>query len=508
MTSKERLIRSLVLVLLTLAALWIPACSRQVPEEPDLIVLQTGRLRGNVYPDNLPGMAPLQHYPYLAGYINEVREEAGASGAEVLLLDLGDSLGGSFAAHATDKRNMIQYFNALDYDVVALGNLDNDLTPEMVEALRARVLNPFATADGSPALEGTEFVVQLKKGEYPITLVANFYGDMDASEFPDRFPMWFGQAAEGVVPLRNYKSVEELQSKEEGELRIFTWMKFESPEEPPADFLEQLQTMGVDLVSAHRIYSSRETDSWKPGSGFYDWNPPVSENILRNNGGFVAARTDLKKTPEGWRVLKQELIPMTANTTSPDQEIIEQINRLRDEILEADQRLGNLESAVEETNILRAYMIALSSIPGTEAVVYSPQSVRTSWPRGELRSSLVFNSLPWTAPVVQIRLTREQWNSIQERNPGLEILTLEREHLAAANTPDRIPSPDEIIVTTSRYFASIFARQLNASVSEVLVRELEPEFQFFCRALEKSGGKVDLQTPAGWTFLSRDRQSP
>ncbi|MCX7869592.1 MAG: hypothetical protein N2322_06540, partial [Terrimicrobiaceae bacterium] len=270
-------------------------CQRPAEEKPDLIILHTGRIRGNVVPLDLQANAPLQHYPFLAGYVKAVRGEARKLGAEFLLVDLGDSLSGSFAAHATGSRNMVEFFNRLGYDAVCLSNLDFAIQPDVLGELKAPVLNPFENSQGEPATRGTAFSTTIRKGALAIGIASNFYGDTDPAEYPDRFPAWFGTTAGDVRPTRGGKIFEGLPA--DG-LRLLTWMKFESPDLPPENFLQKLREANVGAILAHRIYGGKQREAWS-GSGSLPWQPPVSMNILRDNGGFAVARANLRRTASG-----------------------------------------------------------------------------------------------------------------------------------------------------------------------------------------------------------------
>jgi len=476
-------------VLLTVL-LALPGCRQPTADAPDLIILQTGRVRGNVYPPSLQMIAPLQHYPYLAGYVQKVREEAARTGAKVLLLDLGDSLGGSFASHATGYGNMVTYFNTLDYDAVMLGNLDNNVMPETLSALEAVVLNPFSNASGEPATKGTQFGARIDLDGLPVELLANFYGDTSGTEFPDRFPTWFGNTSSGVTPLRDYsKVVEKLGERAPGTFTTLAWMKFESPKNPPADFLKSLSALGVDAILAHRIYSGRERDIWTQET-FYDWTPPVSENILRNNGGFTVARLNLKKDGDSWRVLSQELVPMTANTAARDQKIIDAIGQFSDQIEKADTFISELPDNVGEDDILVSYLGALSKIPGTDVAVYSKNSVRNNWPSGRLTASRVFNSLPWTTSVVQMDLTPDQLKKLGEIGG---IVFLRKEGLDPVNP---------VTVTTSRFFASVLTERLALPKDGIRDAGVRSEFDYFVQFLAESPKPLVFSIPDGWEFIT------
>jgi hypothetical protein len=475
------------------ASLLLGGCSRPSPDAPDVIVLQTGRLRGNVYPSSLQNLAPLQHYPYLAGYVKKVRAEAAKTGAKVVVIDLGDSLGGSFASYATNYGNMVTLFNETGYDFVVLGNLDNNIPTSALTKLKAKVLCPFMAPDGKPATAGTKFAARADIAGQPVEVLANFYGDTSREKFPERFPTWFGTTPGKVEPLRDYVPVvKDLGPRPAGTLALLSWMKFESPKDPPTDFLAQLEKLGVNAILAHRIYSGRERDAWSEKT-FYDWKPPVSENILRDNGGFTIARLDLKRDGDSWRVLHQELLPMTANTAPADAEVVNQIALLADEIRHADKPLGELSEAVTEDQILLGYLAALTEVPGTQIAAYSRQSIRDEWPAGSLTASRVYNSLPWTTPLVQLTLTPEQIARLGKFS-GMTLLIRQD-----------LPAGQPAVVTTSRFFGSLLAQELGLppeTLRDVPGSSGAPgsEFAYFLSYLSKAPQPLAFAVPAGWTM--------
>lgn len=464
-------------------------CSPKPQEESaDIIVLHTGRIRGNVYPLSLQSIASLQHYQYLAGYVRMVREEAAKTGAKVFLVDLGDSLTGSFASHVTDSENMVTFFNDTGYDAIVLSNLDYTVQPQTLSKLKARVLNPFQDSASKPATDGTAIGAKLDIGGIPVYLLANFYGDTSSSEFPDRFPAWFGTTPTNVAPVRDYARVlADLGQKSGQGLTLLSWMKFESPKEQPERFLQQLRGYGVDAILAHRIYSGKEKDVWT-SSGFYNWKPPVSLNILRNNGGFALSRLDLKRDGEAWKVLDHQLIQMTANIAKADTTVVNAIAQYAAPISKADSRLADLTQDVSPADILKIYMTALSAQPGTDAVLYSLQSIRTDWLKGELRASQVFNTLPWTTPIVQITLTPDQ------------IATVVTDLNLASLIKDNIPA-GPINVTTSEFFGRLIATKLGLPATALRQAADKSEFDYFISYLKANPAAVNGGSlPAGWTL--------
>ena len=480
-----------LLLYAALAAVLFAGCSRPKDDAPDVIILHSGRIRGNVYPLSLRSIASLPHYQYLAGYVRKAREEAAQTGAKVLLIDLGDSLTGSFASHVTGSENMVTFFNDVGYDALLLSNLDDAVQPETLAKLKAKVLNPFQDAAGNPATEGTVSGAKLSAGDIPIFLLANFYGDTSSNTFPDRFPAGFGTTRTGVAPVRDYARVLAGLGQQPGAgLTLLSWMKFESPKDPPEAFLQQLRGLGVNAILAHRIYGGKEKDVWT-ASGFLDWQPPVSLNILRHNGGFALARLDLKRDGKAWKVLKHQLIPMTANSAPADHAVVEAVARYAALISGADTKLAELPESVPPESILKIYMTALAAEPGTRAVLYSLQSIRTSWLAGELRASQVFNSLPWTTPVVQLTLTPEQ---IKQVSQDLNLAVLQNDGLDA----------ESLTVTTSEFFGRLIATKLGIAPESLRVTAQKSEFDYFVEYLKANPGAAGGATSSpGWSWSGK-----
>lgn len=473
------------------ALVLLGACSPPAGPKPEVILLHSGRMRGNVYPLSLQNISPLQHYQFLSGYVRGVREEAAKSGAKVFLIDLGDSLGGSFASHVTQSRNMVTFFNATGYDAVMLSNLDADVPPDAIKALECKVLSPFLGPDGEPAVPGTMTGAEWDLGGLPVYLLANFYGETDPASAPGRFPEQFGPHAGGVVPVRDYPAIlKALGDRSSGALTLLAWMKFEPTERAPEEFLRMLRQNRIDAILAHRIYGSNEREAWQ-ASGFVDWTPPVSLNILRNNAGFVLARMDMARVNGIWTVLRHELVPMTANAAPADEQVVSAIEGFAGAIRAADAPLGELPTAAEPERILAIYMGALASVPGTDAVAYSVDSIRSDWPAGPLRASTVFNSLPWTSGLFRITLDRARLG---------ELGAVGNLRIAVAPAGDGAVS-DQVRVTTSRFFASLIARSLDLPTTAVEALPERSEFDFFVEYLKREPDALTAATLSGWQTL-------
>lgn len=435
-------------------------------------------------PAGVKNTGDLQHFPYIAGYIKKVREEARKTNTPVLVVDLGDSLTGTFASAVTKSANVVTFFNYLEYDAVMLGNLDADVQPETIKTLKMPVLTPFQGPGGDPAMPGTHFTTVLKKGEIEVELLANFYGNTRQEEFPERFPSVFGPT-EDVLPFRDYQPS---TSENPSRLRLFTWMKFEHEGDSEPGLLTDLRKLGVGAVLAHRVYGREKTDAWT-SSSTYDWQPPVSLNILRSNRGFGLARADFKRVDGRWKLQKQQILPMVSNTAPADPQIEREIARYTKSIVDAEKLVATSSKPVNTEAILAHYLAALTTVPGTEVAIYSPQSVRAGWSRGAIHTADIYASLPWAKGLVQFELTPAQLLELQTDN-NLRIYT----------APD-LDAVSPRTVTTSDFFARVIARGLGLDRSQLREVVKEPEYLFFSNYLiKKADPSQNYQPAAGWTL--------
>ncbi|HEX8371370.1 MAG TPA: hypothetical protein VF585_01200 [Chthoniobacterales bacterium] len=488
---KKLLLLGGVCVLGVAGSLLVSSCSRPVAqgEAPDLIILQTGRLRGNVVPEGVAGSG-LQNYPYIAGYVKQVREEARRTKTPVLLVDLGDSLTGSFSSAVTQGANVATFFNELKYDAVMLGNLDAELTPETLKQLKMPVLCPFETVSGAPAIPGTQFSTTIQKPGLEVQLLTNFYGDTMLEEFPARFPSVFG-AAEQVRPFRGYASlVQKLPAPNEKVVRLFGWMKFENDGAAAPPFLAELQKLAVNFVLAHRVYSREKMDAWVSTSTSA-WSPPVSLNILRNNKGFALARADLKRVGGKWILQKQQILPMVSNTAAADDQVGRVLKSYASRIKAADAHVARAASAVGPEGVLDRYLAALASVRGTTTAVYSLESVRAGWPKGEIRTSDIFACLPWATGLVQFEITPEQCGE------------LGKDSFFTLYSAPTLQATDMRTITTSDYLGRLIAKRLDLDRASFRSVVKTPEYVFFADYLRRMADpSINRHQPAGWKLHS------
>src|SRR5271165_1556400 len=148
-------------------AMMLSGCGSR-SESVSLIILQTSCLQGNIYPVSLSHAAPRQSYQYISAYVSSVREEAAKTGAEVVLFDSGNSLGGSFASEILNSENVATFFNKVGYDVIVLGNQDITMPTKSLNEVRVPILNPFRLERSDYPSEARSDSIVLKKGRLEI----------------------------------------------------------------------------------------------------------------------------------------------------------------------------------------------------------------------------------------------------------------------------------------------------------------------------------------------------
>ena len=122
-----------------------------------LSIVGTTDLHGRVFPDEGRGGVAL-----LGGYLRNLRAARAADGGAVLLLDAGDTFESGIASNISEGALVVDAYNALGYDALAIGNHEFDYgaldtaapepagTPDMRGALKAaaaRARFPFLAAN-------------------------------------------------------------------------------------------------------------------------------------------------------------------------------------------------------------------------------------------------------------------------------------------------------------------------------------------------------------------------
>jgi 2',3'-cyclic-nucleotide 2'-phosphodiesterase (5'-nucleotidase family) len=149
--------RALPLVWLAFAAAALAAGA--APQQNDagdglmrIHLMWTNDVHGHIAPEPARFMNP-EFPPPLGGaasaaaYIKRVRERAAAAGEAVLLVDVGDMFQGTPIGNKTQGRAVIDYFNAIGYDLAVPGNHDFDLGRDVTQMLAERSTFPWLAAN-------------------------------------------------------------------------------------------------------------------------------------------------------------------------------------------------------------------------------------------------------------------------------------------------------------------------------------------------------------------------
>ena len=116
--------RSLPLVTLTAASLFLAVASGQQPPSLTLSLVSTNDVHGGILPEN--GQAGLALF---SGYLKNLRAARARDGGAVLLLDAGDMWQGTLESNLREGAPVVAAYNALGYAAAAIGNHEFDFGP-------------------------------------------------------------------------------------------------------------------------------------------------------------------------------------------------------------------------------------------------------------------------------------------------------------------------------------------------------------------------------------------
>ena len=142
---RAQLMLTLVIFLIgSLSALAVMGAEKPEAEEDSgilrLHLMWTNDVHGHIGPEQARFMNPAFPPPLGGGasaarYIKQIRAEAAAAGEEVLLVDVGDMFQGTPIGSKTMGTAVIEYFNAIGYQLAVPGNHDFDMGRENTERL-------------------------------------------------------------------------------------------------------------------------------------------------------------------------------------------------------------------------------------------------------------------------------------------------------------------------------------------------------------------------------------
>lgn len=184
-------------------AMTLGACASTGPRQ--ITILHTNDMHGRHAPFAVapgdataqtgdPGRSPssfdrtgrIGGFAYLAGAIAEVRQRQGPQ--NVLLVDGGDTIGDDLLGNITEGEAMIRLMNAVDYDIMALGNHDFDYGADRTAELQKIARFPMRGAnvlgsDGAPFLGDPAAIFEV--GGVRVAILTLGYHNTDETGSPD-----------------------------------------------------------------------------------------------------------------------------------------------------------------------------------------------------------------------------------------------------------------------------------------------------------------------------------
>jgi hypothetical protein len=380
-------------------AMMLSGCGRQ-SEPASLILLQTGCLRGNIYPVSLNYAAPRQSYQYISAYVRSVREEAAKSGAEVILFDSGNSLGGSFASEVLNSENVATFFNKVGYDAIILGNQDIQLPLNSLNEVRVPMLNPFRLERaGHPPPARIDSIV-LKKGRLEVRLFAVFCPDQSSG-----WPLTPASLPRGVQPAGLPVIAQTGQASHV--LNVCVALNGDFFRRP--DLVKLLAHSGVDVLSGEAPGTRYEADIPQDPS-----RPEMilSQNFCSERGEDYVARIDLHQTLKGWRADQQQLVRMSGEVVHADKGLVEDLLPFSQRLARSNRLVVTLKQPLDQNAIRDLIGRALDKIePGAAWILPKGDG---KWEAGPLYLSDIFDAVPWNDEVVVLNGWRPDFSELSE----------------------------------------------------------------------------------------------
>jgi hypothetical protein len=379
-------------------AMMLSGCGRR-SESVSLIILQTGSLHGNIYPVSLSHAAPRQSYQYISAYVSAVREEAAKTGAEVVLFDTGNSLGGSFASEILDSENVATFFNKVGYDAIILGNQDIKLPTKSLNDVRMPMLNPFRPERSDyPSAVRSDSIV-LKKGRLEVRLFAVFCPDQSSTWPLTAASLPAGVAAAGLPVIDQTGHALNVCVALNGDF-------FRRP-----DLVGILAQTGADVLLGEAV-STRRDAVLPPDPAHPD--VVLSQNFFSGCGEDYISRIDLRQTIKGWRADRQQLVRMWGDVVHADKGVVEELLPLSQRLARLNRLVVTLNQSMDHSAIREYVGRALDRIePGANWIL--PKGDQGAiWVAGPLYLSDIFDVIPWDDELVVLTGSRPPFSELSQ----------------------------------------------------------------------------------------------
>jgi hypothetical protein len=379
-------------------AMILSGCGRR-SESARLIILQTGYLRGNIYPVSLSHAAARQSYQYIGAYVRSVREEAAKTGAEVVLFDSGNSLGGSFASKILDSENVATFFNKVSYDAVILGNQDIRLPVKSLSGVRVPMLNPFRLEGSAypPTVRNDSIV--LKKGRLEVRLFAVFCPDQSSTWPLTAASIPPGVAAGGLPVLDQTGHA----------LNVCVALNADFFLRP--DLVNILAQTGADVLSGEAAGARHDVNL--PADPAHP-DVVLSQNFFSERGEDYVARIDLRQTVRGWRADRQQLVRMCGEVVHADKVVVEELLPLSQRLARLNRVVVTLNRPMDQSAIRELVGRALDKIEPGAGWILPKGDQSAIWDAGPLHLSDIFDVIPWDDDLVVLAGLRPPFSELSQ----------------------------------------------------------------------------------------------
>ncbi len=394
----------------------LSGCGRR-SESVSLILLQTGCLHGNIYPVSLSHAAPRQSYQYISAYVNSVREEAAKTGAEVVLFDSGNSLGGSFVSKSLDSENVATFFDKVGYDAIILGNQDIQL-PMKSLSVRIPMLNPFRSERSEYPLAVRNDSIVLKKGRVEVRLYAVFCPD-ESSGWPSTPAGLPCGVRAGDLPVVD-RSGHASQA-----LNVCVALNADFFRRP--NLVNFLAHAGADVLLGEAA-GTRRNANLPPEMSRPD--VVIAQNFCCERGEDYVARIDLRQTLKGWKAEQQQLVRMSGKVVHADKGIVEDLLPLSQRLARLNRLVVVLKEPIDHSAIRELVGKALDRIEPGAGWILPKGDQGAIWEAGPLYMSDIFDVIPWDDELVVLigmrpdlsELSQHYW--IRSAGESTAIITL------------------------------------------------------------------------------------
>ncbi len=364
----------------------------------------------------------------LAGYIDKARADAGAE--NVLLLDSGDIFAGTPEGDMTGGLFVVDLFNALRFDAMALGNHEFDRGPDVLAAIRERAQFPILAANLTFKPESGLKQVEpfatptaiLQRGDLQIGLIG-----VIAPDTPIMTHRFAAQAFDFAQPQEAIeRAAADLRARGVDLILILSHVGIEG-EKILADNAPQ----GVVAVLGGHSHTGLEEPYVSPKSGVI-----YMQTWAKGSGvDHLTLQLDPGAPP---RVLRAALVPlMTAEW--PEHPAVQQIaarytpaiDQVMNEPLGACPAGLATPRGATASSPLGAFLTeVMREAVGADVAITNKTGIRAEIPPGDVTMRTVHNVSPFGNNLVQVQLTGAQLRALlefaaKEKSTNLEVSGVE-----------------------------------------------------------------------------------